>query len=753
MDDVDAIGQVIAAWQADPERSPNIAHVRSEPERAAAYDDLDVHESVGKRLNELGIDRVYGHQARAIEAIRSGGDTVVVSGTASGKSLTYQIPIAEAVAADETATALLLFPTKALGRDQLQGLTRLLGTDVGVAVYDGDTDPRERKWVREKARVVLTNPDMLHVGILPNHRGWLRFLGGLRYVVVDEMHTLRGVFGSHVANVLARLRRLAAHHGSRPTLVFTSATIGNPGGLATWLAGRPVAVSAGDDAPRGPRRYVLWNPPMTDEEDGTRPSPLNEATSVFVDLVGADVSSLLFTRSRKSTELTYRWASERLGQERAARIAPYRSGYLPEQRRRVERGLSSGEIVGVTATNALELGIDIGGLDAVVATGFPGTIASFRQQSGRAGRGERESLTVLVAGEDALDQYYMTHVDDLFERSAEAVIVNPANPAIRDGHILCAAHELDLSPGDREYFSEDFEEVVNRLVQEDRLVLRDGRVFSGAGKSPATSIGLRSSGGRPYLIATEDGELLGELDEDRAFSQCHEGAVYLHLGETYVVRKLDTELREVRVVSAEPGYYTQPKVEKDLVIHRTIASKRVGGLRAHHGIVDVESHVIGFRKKSTSTGEIIDTLPLDLPPRTLRTQAFWYEIPETDLAAISADLNEAAGTMHAVEHAAIGLLPIFAVCDRWDVGGLSTVFHAQAGGPVFFIYDGYEGGTGIAPIGWEMGAQHLTATLVALETCPCRSGCPSCVQSPKCGNFNDPLNKAGAITLLRGFSR
>jgi len=749
VDDVGAIEQLVAAWQADPDQASKIAHTRAEVERPATYGSLEVPVAIGERLHGLGIDRLYRHQVDAIEGIRSGRDTVVVAGTASGKSLAYQIPIAETLEDDPEATALLLFPTKALARDQLRGITGLVPPEVGVAVYDGDTEARERKWAREKARVVLSNPDMLHVGILPNHGSWLRLLGGLRYVVVDEMHMMRGVFGSHVANVLGRLRRLASHHGARPTFVFTSATIGNPGELARWLAGRPVDVAFGDDSPRGPRRYVLWNPPMEDEESGERPSPLAEATSVFVDLVGADLPALLFTRSRKGTELTYRWATERLGPDQANRIAPYRAGYLPEQRRRVERGLSSGEIVGVTATNALELGIDIGGLDAVVSTGFPGTIASFRQQSGRAGRGDRESLTVLVAGEDALDQYYMTHAAELFDRSSEAVVVNPTNPAIREGHILCAAHELDLSPGDREYFSEDFEEAVNRLVQDDRLVLRDGRVFSGAGKSPASSIGLRSSGGAAYLIATEDGELLGEVDQDRAFSQCHQGAVYLHLGETYVVQRLDNELREIRVAQADPGYYTQPRVEKDLIVHTKIATKRVGALTAHHGIVDVESHVIGYRKKSTVTGEIIDSLPLDLPPRTLRTQGFWYEIPEAVLSSVSDDLTAAAGTMHAVEHAAIGLLPIFAVCDRWDVGGLSTVFHAQIAGPVFFIYDGYEGGTGIAPIGWEMGERHLAATLAALETCPCRSGCPSCVQSPKCGNFNDPLNKAGAIRLLQ----
>jgi DEAD/DEAH box helicase domain-containing protein len=746
----EGIEAALQAWRADPEAVEAIVHERLEPGISGTYARLQpaLPERIVARLADHGIERLYRHQVTAIEDVRAGRDIVVAAGTASGKSLAYQLPIAESIDGDPATCALLLYPTKALSRDQLRGVGRLGSDELVGAVYDGDTDVEARRWIRRHANVVLTNPDMLHVGILPNHGAWARFLTNLRYVVVDELHVLRGVFGSHTAHVLRRLRRIAAGHGAHPTFVFTSATIGNPGELASGLIGRPVLVVDQDASPRGPRRHVIWNPEVEDPETGRRASSLGSATKVFSDLVSHDVSTILFARSRKAAELTYRWSRDRLDADRRARISSYRAGYLPEERRRIEQRLFAGELLGVTATNALELGIDVGGLDATIASTFPGTIASYRQQSGRAGRGSDLALSVLVAGQDALDQYYAAHPDRLYAGVPEAAVINPGNPAIADAHVQCAAAELPLKPDDRDYFGDEFEETVNRLVQAGTLGIRDGRVFWPGGRSPAATIDLRAAGGRRYVIVDDRGNLLGSVDEDRAFSQCHRGAVYLHRGDGYLVERCDIELAEVRVRREEVPYYTQPKSEKDLAIIDLGESKSLGHLTVRRGLVAVESQVVAFQRKEINTGAIIDTEPLDLPVRRLQTEAVWYEFPGTVLADADVDAAAAPGTLHAVEHAAIGVLPLFAICDRWDVGGLSAAAHPDTPGGVFFIYDGYDGGIGIATMAFAAAQEHLEATLDLVAACPCRGGCPSCVQSPKCGNFNEPLDKAGAIRLL-----
>ena len=737
---------LIAAWRSDPDAAGRIAHVETTPARDAITEDLDLAGPVAAALSERGITRLYRHQAVAIRRARAGAHTVVAAGTASGKSLCYQVPIAEAAVADRRSTALLLFPTKALAQDQFRSLHDLRLASLVPAVYDGDTDREARVWSRRHANAILTNPDMLHVGILPNHRQWAGFLGRLRYVVVDEVHVLRGIFGSHAANILRRLRRLAAHYGAEPTFLACSATIGNPGELFSRLTGLEVGEVDQDTAPSGTRHTVLWNPEI--EEDDRRRSALAEATDVFVDLVGRGTRSIVFARSRKGAELVYRWARERLDPETAGRIAPYRAGYLPAQRREVERRLFAGELLGVAATNALELGIDVGGLDASVITTFPGTIASFRQQAGRAGRTRAASLAVLVAGEDALDQYFVTHPEQLFARPAEAAVVNPANPHVLAGHMGCAAHELPLVPDDRVYLGEEIEELAPELVASGDLRPRDGRlVWTGRG-SPAPRIDIRTAGGPPFTIVDETGTVIGTIDEHRVFSQAHPGAVYLHQGDGYVVAVLDLEQRVVVAERGEPGYYTQPQEETWVGVRRETARREVGRFPHAVGRVEVEHQVVAFKRKSLRDGTVLGSEPLDLPARRFVTDAVWFEVPE-ELTA-DAGISPAAlpGTLHAAEHTSIAMLPLFAICDRWDVGGLSTPFHPDAGGSVWFVYDGYPGGAGIAPVAWGSGERHLRATLEALRTCPCRGGCPSCVQSPKCGNFNEPLDKAGAIALL-----
>jgi DEAD/DEAH box helicase domain-containing protein len=753
---VSGIGDIeatLASWADHPDLEGELVHVHRIPERGAITSRLDppLAPLLAARLAERGIEDLYRHQATAIRNIRKGRHTVVVAGTASGKTLCYQAPIVERALADQKSTALLLYPTKALAQDQLRSFGDLGIPEVRAATYDGDTPTDERRRIRRSANVVLTNPDMLHVGILPSHARWADFFHRLETVVVDEMHTLRGIFGTHVAMILRRLRRIARHYGSDPTFVLGSATIGNPAELATALTGLEVTVVDDDAAPRGAQAVVLWNPPVTDEDLNRRRSSLAEATDLFVDLVRRDLHTIAFTRSRKSTELMYRWAADRVTP--SDKVAPYRAGYLPSQRRRIEARLFSGTLTGIVATTALELGIDVGGLDAAVLTTFPGTISSFRQQSGRAGRRRSDSLVALVGGEDALDQYFMTHPDELFERPPEAAVINPQNPLVAEGHAACAAHELPLRIGDREILGDVIEEAANRLVQDGHLRLRDGSLYWARREAPAPRIDIRASGGPPFMIlAPEEGgwQPIGTVDRARAFRDVHEGAVYLHQGEPHVVEHLDTAHQEVRVRPASVDYYTQPKEEKHLEILDVLSvlSRRTRDVGFHYGIVRVESHVVAYQKRKLGSRELIDTIPLDLPPTVFETEGIWLTIGDQILEAADIDPTTAPGALHAAEHAAIGMLPLMAICDRWDIGGLSTPWHPQTGVATVFIYEAYPGGAGISPVAFEAGTDHLRATVEAVRSCPCVAGCPSCVQSPKCGNFNEPLDKAGAIRLL-----
>ena len=619
---------------------------------------------------------------------------------------------------DPRSTALLLYPTKALAQDQLGSLQRYRLPGLTPATYDGDTPDEQRRWVRRHATAVLTNPDMLHVGILPHHQRWADFLVRLRFVVVDEMHTLRGVFGSHVSHLLRRLRRIAAHYGARPTFVFTSATIGNPGELAARLSGLEVEVVEGDDSPRGEKLVALWNPPLLDTDAGRRRSALSDATSLFVDLVRDGHHTIVFSRSRKSTELVYRWSAERLG-ELADRVAPYRAGYLPADRRAVEQRLFSGELLGVTATNALELGIDVGSLDAAIVTTFPGTIAAFWQQAGRAGRMRQKSLAVLVGGEDALDQWFMANPDDLFARSHEAAVVNPSNPMITEAHTGCAAYELPLSLEDRDILGEQTEEAANRLVQAGHLRLREGKLVWSRRQSPAPMVDIRSSGGPAYTIwDAGTGRPLGTIEEGRAFRDAHPGAVYLHQGETYLVEDLDLTQKQVVVRQATVDYYTQPGEEKMLEIIEEEANAWSGGLP--HRLGRVRSRATSWAISGSSSAAARYSTESPRPAACgLRDTGGVVGGTRRDPRPGRDHPRRGAGTLHAAEHAAIAMLPLFAICDRWDVGGLSTTWHPATGTAVIFIYEAYPGGAGVSPIAFAAGARHLGATMEAIEACPC----------------------------------
>ncbi len=743
------IADVVEAWRND--READLVHVEVMRGRDARFADLELTPLLGLRLRERGIESLYRHQVNAIRLIREHRHVMLAAGTAAGKSLCFQVPILESLLADPLSSALLIYPTKALAQDQAGSLSRFALPEAKVAIYDGDTPREERVRIRRQSNVVLTNPDMLHVGILPFHDQWADFFHRLQFVVIDEAHTLRGIFGTHVAMILRRLRRLASHYGALPTFILSSATIGNPADLARLLTGLTVEVAEGDDSPRGERRVVLWNPGLLPGGDGRRRSAPAEAAALLADLVEAGHRTIAFTRGRKTTELVYRWARERLDGDRAARVAAYRAGYTPTQRREIEKRLFSGDLLGVVATNALELGIDVGGLDAAIITTFPGTMAAFRQQAGRAGRHRQESLTVLVAGEDALDQYLMSHPQELFSRPAEAVVINPDNPLVAEAHAACAAHELALRLDDREILGASIEEAANRLVQAGHLRLKEDRLYWARRSRPAPAIDIRGSGGPTYVVVSS-GEVLGTLEESRVFRDAHVGAIYLHQGDSYLVEELDQTRHEVRVRAAEVGYYTQTRQATNLEVIDTKARASLGGARLHWGTVQVEHHVTGFQRRRLGSRTLIDTTSLDLTPSPLKTEAIWMTIPDILLANAGVD-HDLLGALHAAEHAGIALLPLMAVCDRWDIGGLSTNWHPATGVATIFIYEGYPGGAGISPIAFAAGPRHWEATLEAVERCPCRVGCPSCVQSPKCGNLNEPLSKSGAIHLLRALLR
>jgi DEAD/DEAH box helicase domain-containing protein len=722
-----------------------LAHLTTEPERDARTAPIpaSVHQQVRSALEGCGIAALYTHQAEAFERARTGGHVLVSTGTASGKTLAFNLPVLDGLARDPHARAIYLYPTKALAQDQARSLAALGVAGIDARIYDGDTPHELRAGIRRSARIIVTNPDMLSVGILPHHDRWGDVLMNLRFVVVDEAHVYRGVFGSHVANVLRRLRRLAS-----PQFLLASATIANPAELGEALLGETVAVVDDDGAPRTPRTIALWNPPLVDADLGQRASALGEASRLLAELVERDLRTICFAKSRKAAELIHRFASERLDRSRAARLSPYRAGYTPAQRREIERRLVEGELLGVTATDALELGIDIGLLDCAISVGFPGTVASLRQQWGRAGR-RQAGLAVLVASEDALDQFFMRDPDALLSRRVEAAILDHANPRVLDGHVRAAAFESPISEADRATLGEAALERAAVLAAGGELV-RGPKGYHWAGRDyPAGRLSLRSASARSVTLVDETtGEVLGIVEEERARATVHEGAVYLHLGASYRVVALDLDGGEARLEPFTGDYYTQTKRETITEIVAPLRRERRAGLDLSFGAVSVTEHVIAYQKRSVQTGEAFETcLVDDLPPSTIETEAVWF-CPEEWMLAGTERMPRLLGTLHAAEHSLIALLPLWAMCDRWDIGGLSTNVHPQTGLPTIFVYDGHAGGIGITERGFDRFEGWLADTARLLAGCPCERGCPSCVQSPKCGNLNEPLDKAGALTLL-----
>jgi DEAD/DEAH box helicase domain-containing protein len=725
-----------------------LAHLTSEPARSARSAPFpdELHPRLRDALEQTGIEALFTHQAETWEAAARGEHLIVTTGTASGKSLAFNLPVLDALAQEPKQRALYLYPTKALSQDQVRALAELRVPRVRPAIYDGDT-PTEQRWqIRKWANLILSNPDMLHVGLLPHHDRWGDVLSNLRYVVVDEAHVYRGVFGSHVANVLRRLRRLARIYGADPQFILASATIANPADLARALVGVDATVIETDAAPRAERTIVLWNPPLLDEELGQRGSALAEASKLMADLVSRGLRTLCFAKSRKAVELIHRFTTQRLQDpELAKRLSPYRAGYTAGQRREIERRLMEGELLGVSATDALELGIDVGLLDCVISVGFPGTVASLRQQWGRAGRREH-GLAVLVASEDALDQYFMREPETLLGRRVEAAILDHENSRVLDGHVRSAAFEAPLDDTDRAVLGD--QALVRAAELPELKHTKAGYVWNGR-DYPAGRFGLRSTTPDPFTIVdAATGTMLGIAERERAYSTVHEGAVYLHAGESYRVAELDLETRTAIVQPYSGEYYTQAKKETTTAIDEPLRSGRRLGVELIFGRVSVTEQVVAYQRKSIRSQETMETIALDLPETTFETESVWF-VPTPEQLEGLTEMPRLLGSLHAAEHSLIALLPLWAMCDRWDIGGLSTNLHFQTRAPTIFVYDGHAGGVGITERGFEAFEGWVSDTAKMLAGCPCEHGCPSCVQSPKCGNLNEPLDKLGAKTLLK----
>ncbi|WP_040524566.1 Zn-binding domain-containing protein [Gordonia effusa] len=736
------------------------------PSRSASYLPWPtwVDQAIVNAFAAQGITQLWEHQARAAQLAHSGTHVALATGTASGKSLAYQVPILSEFLTNPNACALYLAPTKALGADQLRSLATLLAgraefSHLQPCAYDGDTDPDIRQWARAHSRWIFTNPDMCHIGILSAHGKWQHFFRNLRFIVVDESHHYRGVFGSHTALVLRRILRIARALGAAPVVIAASATNADPAGSLTRLIGAPAEAVTDDTSPHGARTVALWEPDFVPEASGENDAPVRrsagaDAARLLADFVIEGARTLCFVRSRRGVEITARSARDLLAQsapDLTERIGSYRAGYLADDRRRLERAIADGELLGVTTTNALELGVDISGLDAVIVAGYPGTVASFWQQAGRAGRRGEASTVVLVARDDPLDTYLVHHPEALLDKPVEATVIDPSNPYVLDAQLLCAACELPLKDQDIELF--DAQAAVERLSAAGLLKKRPAGWYVAAGLDPHSDIDIRGGiGGQVLIVDSTTSRLLGTIDTGRAMSSIHAGAVHIHQGASYVVDELDLDEGLALLHPEEPDWTTSAREITEITITNTVESQRFFDLTLALVEVDVTHQVVGYLRKLL-TGEVIDSVPLDMPEQTLRTRAVMYTLTPDALEAIGVSAGRFPGALHAAEHAAIGMLGLVATCDRWDIGGLSTNLHPDTGLPTVFVYDGYPGGAGFADRGYEAFAQWMTATREAIAACRCERGCPSCVQSPKCGNGNEPLDKRGALSVLTLLSR
>ena len=702
-------------------------------------------EPIARLLEKLGINRLFAHQVQTMNRVRKGVHTVVATQTASGKTLTYTLPMMEAALATPSSRALLIYPLKALAQDQCKTISsmtkRVPEFDYRVEIYDGDTSAYRRKKIRDQPpHVLITNPEMIHLSILPYHDRWAAFLSRLQFIVVDEVHTYRGVVGSHMAIVFRRLLRMCRQYGAAPTFVFTSATISNPGQLAHQLTGLPVETVAKTTAGRAKRHLLLMEPVE---------GPLRATVALLKSALARGIRTIVYTQSRKLAELLAIWVKNRSG-PLAHRISAYRAGFLPQERREIEAKLISGELLGVISTSALELGIDIGNLDLCLLVGYPGSIVSTLQRGGRVGRNGQESAVVLIAAEDALDRYFISHPEQLVTRAPESAVINPDNAEILSKHLVCAAAELPLKTNDPLLAPESARACAEKLTASGELFLSsDGGTYLSPLKMPHRKVNLRGSGTRMAIIDQESRSRLGEIDGFRMYRETHPGAIYLHKGETFRVEALEPDTGKVHVVRTKVRYHTRSRSHKDTQILEIEKQKTVYGTWMAKGRLRVSETVTGYDQIQTRTGKVLNRVPLDLPPLVFETQGLWFAMPDCVTTEAEKNLHHVMGGLHAVEHGAIGVFPLLVMTDRNDLGGISTPFHPRVEEAAIFIYDGVPGGANLCAQAFSNGTQLIDATLSAISNCPCENGCPSCVHSPKCGSGNRPIDKAAALFLLQ----
>jgi DEAD/DEAH box helicase domain-containing protein len=742
-----AADRLVAQLLANPDWRERIVHVERIPERPAKFESVEIHPALAPVLRSRGIDRLYSHQAAAFRSIQAGENTAVSTPTASGKSLIYLLPLWESRLQGEDVRALYLSPLKALAQDQLRIINELNGSvsksaRLTAELYDGDTPTSKRAKVRgAPPSLVLSNPDMVHLSILPAHHSWAKFLSTLKYVVLDEAHTYRGVFGMHVSGILRRLRRVCARYGSNPKFIVTSATLSNPDEFLGRLTGESFRVISESGAPTAGRRFMLVKPSA---------NVYTESCELLNEFLDADLKTIVFTKARRITELLARWLGER-APEMAKKVKAYRAGFLPEERRTLERALAGNELRGIISTSALELGIDIGGLDGCILVGFPGTILSTWQRAGRAGRGGEPALIALVGMEDALDHFFLTHPREFFSRPAERLLLDEANPTVLKSHLACAAAEFPLAPEDEKTFGPSMHALVGELVAEGKLMEAAAETrWHSSLKAPQRYVNIRSAG-ESFTIENPAGKLLGSIDGFRVFNECHPQAIYLHGGTTYEVVGLNLDSHKVTAREVEVDWYTQPVSTKETTVLKQRGEKPFGPGMIAWGDVRVTSRVVQYERHQVRGGGMISVHDLQLPKQEFETQAVWLVVPWEAQRPVLAPGRHLLGSLHALEHAAIALFPLFALCDRWDLGGISTAHHPHTGTASVFIYDGVPGGIGLARYAYDIYPELLRSVVELVEACPCEDGCPSCIHSPKCGNHNKPLDKAGVLALARSF--
>ncbi|MFC1839519.1 DEAD/DEAH box helicase [Thermodesulfobacteriota bacterium] len=729
-----------------PDFGKTFVHLKHIPAVGSSYGEApDIPGELSSILLKNKIDKLYSHQVEAIKKIRNNENVIISTPTASGKSLIYNLSILEKLIMDEKSKALYIFPLKALEQDQLKTLVSYLkdikSRKITADIYDGDTSQYKRRKIRSRIPdILLTNPDMLHMGILPYHNKWQQLFENLEYVVIDEVHTYRGIFGSHMNQVLKRLKRICRMYGADPKFILLSATINNPGDFGSILIDDEISVVDSSGSPRADQYFMFLNPEVSSNFSAAR---------LFAYCIQNGFRTISFTQSRQVTELIHIWTS-RLSPDLRKKVSSYRAGFMPEERREIEKRLATGDLLGVVSTSALELGIDIGYLDICILVGYPGTVINTWQRGGRVGRSGRESMIVMIAKPDALDQYFVKHPDDLFGRSYEAAILDPENEFVIRSHLPCAANEFPIKGEDNLYWQNDLDTHLENLELEGILARTADEPPSwySARSHPQKNVNIRSVGDSYTIFDKSTGAAIGTIDGMRVFKECHPGAIYLHMSKQYAVESIDIDHRDIIVKSADLNYFTRVKSDKDTEIIEVKRSKPEGQFIVKEGTVRVTEKVTEYEKRILPGQELMGVFPLDLPEQTFETHGFWIEIdPVIDILVEKFRLNLMGG-IHAIEHGSIGIFPLFALCDRNDIGGICYTLHPQIGKTAIFIYDGHPGGVGLARRGFEVISDLLKKTLNHIKSCECEEGCPSCIHSPKCGSGNNPLDKKSAVTIL-----